>query len=426
MRCFAIVAALLALVNAAFAKLCFEGRTDKDALSYRAGETMNFDIALLENGKPVEGVKLKWFVRSDDGSPERSGDAVSAKTPLRISAKCNVAGFVNVRVEALDENGEALKKPSGNGAHILSFEGGAGADVRNIKTLQKEPVDFDAFWQRQISALAKIPLKADITPLPEFSKNGFDVCALSISCVGKPAKAFLSVPKNAKDKSLPLKVVLFGYGVDRRVPISKKGEITLAVERHSYELLREPEYYAKLKEGELFRFGIDAAKNKNPEDCYFKFMILRDLRAIEYAKKNVPQWNGRDLEITGQSMGGFQTIFVAWLDKDTTLCAPHMPWLTDLWGVRWDANRIPSTTSAQWTPSMGYFESNFAMRRVKCPVKITSWLGDQTCPPNGVMQLFNNASCPALIRFGQNGKHIGKLPPVSAAELKKNSTEREK
>lgn len=48
-------------------------------------------------------------------------------------------------------------------------------------------------------------------------------------------------------------------------------------------------------------FGLNA--EKNPENNYFKFMILRDLRAIEYAK-TLPEWNGKDITVSGGSMGG--------------------------------------------------------------------------------------------------------------------------
>ena len=417
MRCFTIVAAFLALTNAAFARLCFEGRTDKDALSYRAGETMNFDIALLENGKPAEGVKLKWFVRSDDGSPERSGDAVSAKTPLRISAKCNVAGFVNVRVEALDENGEALKKPSGNGAHIISFEGGAGADVEKIKNSGKEPTDFDAFWQRQLDEQAKVPLKAEKKLIPEYSKGKFNVYELTVSCVGKPAKAFLSIPKNAKAKSLPLKVRYHGYGVNRTSPKMRDNTVCLTVERHSFELLREPEYYAELNKGELKDFGLTAEDHLSPETCYFKFMILRDLRALEYAKKNVPQWDGKNIKVSGGSMGGFQSLFVAWLDKDVTHCVVDIPWMTDLWAADCGTTRIPALFRPAYTPAIRYFDSTYAVKRLKCPLDIVAWLGDYTCPPSGVMVLYNSSPTRTTLDFGQNGIHAG---PVSKKETSKH------
>lgn len=400
----------------------FVGNCDKDALSYKCGEEMKFEISLMQDGKPVVGQKLKWEIRADDGSPERKGEAVSAAEPLRLATKCNTPGFVNVEVFAVNEKGEYLTTKSSAqhwGKKILRYAGGAGAEVEKIKNSGKEPADFDAFWQRQLEAQAKIPLKAEKKLLPKYSEGKFNVYELTVSCVGKPAKAFLSIPKNAKEKSLPMEVLFHGYGVDRTGPNMRDNTIFLTVERHSFELLREPEYYAKLKKGELKGFGLTAQDHKTPETCYFKFMILRDLRALEYAKKNVPQWNGKNIKVSGSSMGGFQSVFVAWLDKDVTRCTVFVPWMTDLWAADCGASRIPANFRPAYTPAIRYFDSTYAVKRLKCPLDITAWLGDYTCPPSGIMVLYNSSPTRTTLDFGQNGTHAGS---VSKKETSKHYT----
>lgn len=409
-----IFASLIMSVAAAvaFAAPEFVCKTDKDPLSYACGEKMNFKISLVENGKPVEGVGLKWSMHSDDGKIARGGTAVSAKEPLELSAKCDVPGFVFVKVFALDKDGKNIKftRKSDKRVLTLSFYGGAGADVGEIATSEKEPADFDAFWARQRKMLSKYELRAKQQLLPEYSKGDFNTYELTVSSqsLPAPAKAFLTVPKGAVAKSLPMRVDMIGYGVGRVLPPFRKGMISVRIERHSYELLREPEYYNKLKNGALKRFGLDAKGNEDPENSYFKFMILRDLLVMEYVKRGVAEWNGRDLSVAGGSMGGFQAIFVAGLDKDVTLCEPHIPWMTDLWASEL-SKRQPSVFRPDYTPAIRYFDSTFMVKRVKCPVKITAWLGDYVCPPAGIMALYNNANAPKSISFGQNGTHGGFL-----------------
>ena len=403
--------AMLLACTLALAQMYFVGNSDKDALSYKCGETMKFSILLFENGKPKVGQKLEWKVKSDDGS-KKSGKAVSAETPLELTAKTDVPGFVSVEVFAVNDKGERLTTKSSDqhwGKKVLRYAGGAGADVEKIKNSGKEPADFDAFWQRQLKAQAKVPLKAEKKLLPEYSKGKFNVYELTVSCVGKPAKAFLSVPKNAKEKSLPLDVRYHGYGVNRTAPKMRDNAVCLSVERHSFELLREPEYYAKLKNGELKDFGLTAEDHLSPETCYFKFMILRDLRALEYAKKNVPQWDGKNIKVSGGSMGGFQSLFVAWLDKNVTHCVVDIPWMTDLWAADCGTTRIPALFRPAYTPAIRYFDSTYAGKRLKCPLDITAWLGDYTCPPSGVMVLYNSSPTRTTLDFGQNGIHAGSV-----------------
>ena len=394
----------------------FVGNCDKDALSYKCGEEMKFEISLMEDGKPVLGQKLKWEIRADDGSPERKGEAVSAAEPLKLSAKCNTPGFVNVCVYAVDENGKVPRSKIVKNAS-LSFQGGAGADVEKIKNSGTEPADFDKFWAEQLAELAKVPMQCQKKPLPQFSQNGkFDVYELTIECVGKPAKAFLSVPQGAKAKSLPMMAIFSGYGISRLDPQNRDGFITLRVLRHSYDTLREPAYYEAMKKGELKRFGLNAAENKDPKNCYFKNMILRDLRALDYAKKNVPEWNGKTIITRGGSMGGFQSIFVAALDKDVSDCWADVPWMTDLWASDCGTTRLKCRFKPEWTPSIRYFDSTLAIKRVKCKTSINAWLGDYVCPPAGIMVLYNNANKNTKIDFGQNGIHSGLISKAGTSK----------
>lgn len=409
-----IFASLIMSVAAAavFATPEFVCKTDKDPLSYSCGEEMNFKISFVENGKPVEGTTLKWSIHSDDGKIARGGTAVSAKEPLELSAKCDVPGFVFVKVLALGKDGKKIRFTRESDKRVLdvSFYGGAGADVEKIATSEKEPADFDAFWARQLKLLSKNELHAKQQLLPEYSKGDFNTYELTVASrsLPAPAKAFLSVPKGAVANSLPMRVEMLGYGAGRVLPSPHKDCISVKIERHSYELLREPEYYTNLKKGALKRFGLDAKGNEDPENSYFKFMILRDLLVMKYLKGGVAEWNGKDLTVAGGSMGGFQAIFVAGLDKDVSMCVPHIPWMTDLWASEF-SKRQPSVFRPDYTPAIRYFDSTIMIKRVRCPVMISAWLGDYVCPPAGIMALYNNANAPKSISFGQNGIHGGFL-----------------
>ncbi len=397
------IISILAFVSA-WAQLNFVGNTDKHSLSYKCGEDINFTIQLFDGDKVKEGVPLKWIITSDDGAPMRTGTVVSGKEPLKLTAKSNKPGFVRVRVVYLDEKGKVKNAKHWN---KKAFHGGAGVEVEKITNATQEPADFDAFWTRQLKALANVPENCKMQKNEKFSKKKHNVYELTIDCLGKPAKAWLSIPKNAGKKSLPIYVALYGYGVGRELPNIADDAIGVLVSRHSYELLREKSYYDNLKKGELKGFGLSAKINENPENCYFKFMVLRDYRTLSWVKKNVAEWDGKNIAVRGGSMGGFRSIFLSYLDKDITLCRPHVPWMTDLWASDNNTTRQACEFRPKWTPSIRYFDSTFAIKRVKCPVYITAWLGDYVCPPAGIMVLYNNSKTKTTINFGQNGLHSG-------------------
>ena len=81
---------------------------------------------------------------------------------------------------------------------------------------------------------------------------------VKISCVGKrPVSGYLSIPKGAGPKSLPLRVWYEGYGVSSAPARENPAEITFSVNAHGIENGREPAYYKRLAacRSEIFGFG---------------------------------------------------------------------------------------------------------------------------------------------------------------------------
>lgn len=375
----------------------FIGSCDKDALDYKAGEKMKFSLRIQDDkGNIVEGQKFNWMRRGDDGIT-KSGTAVSGKEPVVIEASIDVPGFVRITATPVDENGKKAK-----GFDL--FDGGACADFDKIVQITPEPADFDAFWKRQLSYLDKVPMKCTVAEV--FLVRGFRTYILTLDCVGKPAKAYLTIPEGAKAKSLPLAVFFRGYGIGRIYPNFDRSCISLSIARHSYELGRDDGYYRKQAEV-LCNFGMKASENKNPENSYFRDMLLRDIRALQYVK-TLPEWNGKNISVSGGSMGGFQSIFVAMLDQDVTKCSPNVPWMCNLNGKAEGKQR--ALFAPEYIPEVLYFDSTNAIKRVKCRVEISARLGDYVCPPSGVTILFNNANKNTTLDFAQNGTHPYRSP----------------
>ena len=384
------------------AAISLDWSTDKEPVFYQPGETMTFKVQLVENGKPVDGKVLKW-VRTGDDQKTAKGEATSSATaPVEITTSLAQPGFVRLEILVQEKGGAPVKDAQGK---PLKFEGGAGVLPGKLDSIP-EPADFDAFWKAQKAALAQVPMKTTLKEIA--SKNAqFQAFDVKVDCAGgKPVSGCLTVPKDAKPKSLPAQVSFIGYSVCGATPDYVPGTVTLRINAHGIENLREPAYYEALKNGELKGYGYRKEENVKPQTCYFYGMMLRLVRALEYVKSR-PEWDGRRLAVVGGSQGGFQALAAAALDPDVTKCSAFKPWCCDLGGIQ--LGRIRGWRP-DWADGLGYFDSANMAKRIHCETFITAGLGDYVCPPSGVSVLYNHIQAPKTIVYIQGSTH-GYDPP---------------
>jgi len=169
---------------------------------------------------------------------------------------------------------------------------------------------------------------------------------------------------------MPLEIRFDGYGVRSINPVETDQSIVFFINAHGIDNGLAPEYYKDLEKGKLNHYGFNNDENKAPDTCYFKYMILRDLRGVEYAK-TLPEWDRKHLVIKAGSQGAFQSIAVAALTPEITECSISIPWFCDLGGITIGRTR---GWRPDWKSGLGYYDTvNFA-RRVKCPTEIEAGL----------------------------------------------------
>jgi len=245
------------------------------------------------------------------------------------------------------------------------------------------------------------------------AKNGIDTYAVKIDCAGpRPVTGYLTIPANAKPKSLPARVTYFGYGTGKQgIQGGRKNEIEFYVNAHGYDLGKDDAYYQKFAQsirsnGQIYAF--DPKQNSDPEKAYFNGMALRLIRSLQFVKQ-LPQWDGKNLIACGGSQGGLQTIWAGGLDQDVTRCEAAITWCCDLDGYK-AAKRLKGWRP-DWVPALGYYDAVNHAKRIKCPVFITrAGLGDYTCPPSGLAILYNVITTPVQIFWYQGSTH-GYVPP---------------
>ncbi len=361
-------------------ELTISGTTDKAQALYQPGEKITFHVQVLDDGKPVSGKKLKWKRTGDDAKTE-TGEAVSSDAgPLSITTAMGQPGFVRIEVWAEDDQGKALL-----GAKNLPvrFDGGAGIEPEKLRQGIPEPPDFDRFWSTQIARLKEVPMKVALTEVPS-NDPGFVTYDVKIDCAGgMPVSGYLTKPKDAAPKSLKANGTYLGYGVSSAKPYTAPGTMMLCINAHGIENGKDADYYKNLN---LAKYGFNNEQNAKPETSYFNGMILRVLRSLEFLKAQ-PEWNGKDLIVSGGSQGGFQSLAGAALDKDVTKCFVNVPWMCDLGGP--SVGRLKG-----WRPDyaegLGYYDSVNMAKRITCDTAISAGLGDSVCPPSGTSILYNN------------------------------------
>lgn len=394
-------------------KVSMTGTTER--AFFTVGEEMKFTFNVDFGGQPApeKPYGIKWTRTGDDGKSENGSETLVQGTPVVITTSLDMPGFVRIQAYLVDPKGRQLKKKDNKGKMTsISFDGGAGAEPEKLQPAAEEPADFDTFWEKQKAKLAAVPVKYEMEKISK-PDTKVEVYAVSVDCAGpRPVTGYLTIPAGAKEKSLPASASYHGYGTSiQRAPSSgPEDRIHFNVNAHGYDLGKDDAYYedffAKIKSnGEIYAF--DPKQNSDPETAYFNGMTLRVMRSLQFLK-SLPQWNGKDLSVSGGSQGGLQTIWAAGLDPDVSSANSSITWCCDFAGPT--KGRLGGWRPA-YVPALNYYDSVFHAKRIKCPITISrAGLGDYTCPPSGLAVLYNNITSPKTIIWYQGSTH-GFVPP---------------
>ena len=238
-------------------KAWIKGETDKDPVSYRAGEEMTFTLTAMDlDGAVPPGEYFLDWKRTDDFGTVEKGRIPLESMPFTYKARLDKAGFVRLEAYVVDKSGKHYTKkflgdattPEGQKAmnafeHMkkaVFFDGGAGADVDTLAS-HPEPKDFDAFWAAQYKRLDLVPLKAERIEIPCGNKKA-KLYAIEIRCAGlRPVTGYLSIPVAVADgKRFPARLETHGYSGDHCTHAApgwaREHEIVLNINAHGLKL----------------------------------------------------------------------------------------------------------------------------------------------------------------------------------------------
>lgn len=379
---------------------------------YQIGEKVTITARLTIDDMLLPGGYLKYSIEREctKNDPEYKKLPMDENGSGTIQLATEDPGFIRVRFKAGRDDKYPTTPELAKKIFWCQNAAVVGVAPEKIRTALPEPIDFDSFWDNARSELKSVPLKVlkyDEVPLTGQQKQWFEgkikAYDFRLSCPGpRPASGILAIPTNAAPKSLLAIISLHGAGVFssgiRSQEAARHHAIVIDLNAHGLENGHEKEYYKAIEAHELKDYLYHVGDQK--ENNYFKYMFLRILRALEYVKQ-MPEWDGKNIIVSGGSQGGAQALAAAGLDPDVTLCIATIPWLTcqnavvegrfhPYWPQVLKFNKDNQLQNPEIIDNLKYFDNaNFA-KRIKGRVVIAYGLLDEVCPPSGVWITYNN------------------------------------
>lgn len=360
---------------------------------YQPGQTATLRIVAREGGRPLDGEKVIYRVGPEMLLPAQSDTAVF------------VAGEATLCMGTMQDPGFLACK------YEFSVEGKKYGDMvkvaytpEQIKTFTPMPQDFDKFWSKTVAAARKVPLEPEYWAVADATDDKLETQLVRLH-VGKDKWIFGYLTRPKDGKKHPVVLVPPGAGSNKITPadyFSLEGFIYLKIEIHGNDpRLPDEEYNLMRKEkcDGYMRRGMESR-----DTYYYKDVYAGCVRAVDFLC-SLPDWDGKNVLVTGGSQGGALTIITSALNEKVTMCAPFYPALCDLTGFLhhraggWpkffsDNNEGGSVIipTQQAEATLQYFDVvNFA-RRLNVPTFMSWGYSDDTCSPTSVWAAWNEIS----------------------------------
>jgi len=295
------------------------------------------------------------------------------------------------------------------------------AQLREYRSSQVDPVDFDQFWTDTLHASRRHSLALEVQKI-DAGLATLDVYDLTFSgFAGERIKAWLRVPAGAT-VALPTIVQFHGYGRGRGDAIenllwASAGYAHLELDTRgqawsgSRGATPDSSGSGPQVPGFLTR-GIDSR-----ESYYYRRLIVDAVRLVDVAAE-LPVTDAARVMVTGISQGGGLALAVAGLVPGLRAVAARVPFLCDFPRAITITDSDPYKEIANYLSwyrgkadavlrTLSYFDGVNFIKRVTAPVWLSAALMDPICPPSTVFGAFNACDGPKEITVWPFNGHEG-------------------
>lgn len=361
--------------------------------TYKVGENVKFTISVFKNNNLVPNARVRYEIGPEKQDPtQKQTVTLTTGTQVIEGGTMTTGGFLRC---------VAVAEVDGKEYRNLST---AGFDPLSISPTVDNPTDFDTFWNDAKTELAKIPLDAKMTLLPERCTEKTNVYHVNIQNfkLGTRLYGILCVPK--KEGKYPALLHVPGAGVrpySGDIANAEKGMITLQIGIHGIPVNMDLSVYTDLGAGILNGYPNYNLDDKNR--FFYKRVYIGCVRANDFLT-SLPQYDGANLAVTGGSQGGALSIITAALDSRVKWLGAFYPAICDVtgylkgraggWPHYFDKGSRAFNETKEKLTTLGYYDVvNFA-RRVKVPGLYSWGFNDETCPPTSMYAAYNVISAP--------------------------------
>lgn len=371
---------------------------------YVVGQTATLRIVAREGGVPMNGTKVYYKVGQEMFLPEGSDSvAFSDGEAVIPMGTMTEPGFLACQYEFKTADGKKqtdLVKLAFSPDQITSFT--------------PMPKDFERFWQKALKEARKVDLEPQYFDVPDATNDKL-VTKLVRLHVGKDKwiYGYLTMPVAKSHKPItnseryPVVLCPPGAGSTKVYPsdyFGNEGMIYLKIEIHDNDPRIPNDEYNAMRAKKCNAYMRRGMASK--DTYYYKDVYVGCARAVDFLC-SLPEWDGKNVIVTGGSQGGALTIVTAALNGKVTMCTPFYPALCDLMGfLHQRAGGWPKFFSGfykdgmtdipdeQAVETLQYFDAvNFA-RILKVPTFMSWGYNDDTCSPTSVWAAWNVINSP--------------------------------
>ena len=371
--------------------------------TYKMGEPVKFSVTVLKDGNVLKNATIKYEVGPEKMDAVKKDSLLLKDGKLTIDAQgLKTPGFLRCTVSAFVDGKE------------YRYWSTAAFDPLKIEPTVDDPADFNTFWDSAKSVLAKIPIDSRMTLIPEKCTDLINVYHVSLQNIGNSrVYGILCVPKKPGKYPAILRVPGAGirpYNGDTRN--ASKGFITFEIGIHGVPVNMPLDVYSNLSSGALNGYPYFNLDNK--DRYYYKRVYLGCIRANDFLD-SLPEFDGKNLAVTGGSQGGALSIITASLDSRVKYLAAFYPAMSDMtgylknraggWPHLFDKNNAPYNNKKDKIQTVGYYDVvNFA-RRLKAAGFYSWGFNDNVCPPTSMYAAYNVIKAPKSLFLAVETAH---------------------
>jgi cephalosporin-C deacetylase len=351
-------------------------RCDRDDAIHKVGDKAKFLLTSTVAGEATYRLSNDGLETIKEGKFEfQPGEGYS------LTGTLDKPGFLQLRVQ------QGKKQ-------VLAA---AAFDPTKIEPTAKMPEDFDAFWEAGKRELAKVPMDPLLERSDMQSSDLVTCYKISLANVeGKRVHGWLSVPRGKGP--FPAVLTVPGAGVNGIPPDTGHalmGALSMNIIIHDLPVDEAKDFYKQQAAGPLKDYRDIGMDDK--DKSYYRAVILGCVRCLDYLAAR-PDFNGKDLAVTGGSQGGALTLITSGLDPRVTLAAPNVAAMCDHSGKaqgrisgwpHWLLRPLPEGKFKKVLQTSAYYDAvNFARKFKGKSVHGVGFI-DTVCAPTTVYAAFN-------------------------------------